>query len=193
MRGMEDLLIDLSLHRGFVEKLLEGLTRYALRTLEICLERFEFECIAISDDYGTQQSTLISPEDWRTLVKPRLARIYGLAKQRGKRVFHHSCGHNTPIIGDMIDIGLDILHPIQPETMDIVALKREFGRRVTFCGGIPTQGLLVEGTPEQVRQEVRRLKRVMGEGGGYILEPGITIQADVPAENIYAMVEEARA
>jgi uroporphyrinogen decarboxylase len=92
----------------------------------------------------------------------------------------------------MIDLGLDILHPIQPEAMDGGVLKKEFGNDLTFCGGVSTQGLLVHGTPDQVRNEVRRLKREMGRGGGYILEPGITIQADVPIENIIAMIDEAR-
>jgi len=89
-------------------------------------------------------------------------------------------------------MGLDILHPIQPEAMDVFDLKKKFGNHLTFCGGVRTQDLLPYGTPEQVREEVRNLKRKMGKGGGYILEPGITIQADVPIENMVAMIEEAR-
>ena len=92
----------------------------------------------------------------------------------------------------MIDIGLDILHPIQPEAMDILFLKKEYGKELTFCGGIGTQQLLVTAKPQQVREEVQRLKRVMGTDGGYILEPGITIQVDVPVENMIAMIDEAR-
>ena len=191
MRGMEDLLMDVVLNRDFVRGLLRGLADRILATMAILFDRFEFEGIAVSDDYGSQRSLMISPPDWRALVKPLLAEIYGLAKSRGKVVFHHTCGHVVPIIGDLIDIGLDILHPIQPEAMDILALKRDFGGRVTFCGGIPTQHLLVQGTPEQVRAEVRRLKREMGRGGGYILEPGITLQADVPLINMIAMIDEA--
>ena len=75
--------------------------------------------------------------------------------------------------------------------MDIHSLKQEFGDHLTFCGGISTQGVLVSGTPDQIRAEVRTLERDMGEGGGYILEPGITVQADVPAENLIAMIDEA--
>ena len=191
MRGMEDLLMDVVLNRDFVRGLLRGLADRILATMAILFDRFEFEGIAVSDDYGSQRSLMISPPDWRELVKPLLAEIYGLAKSRGKVVFHHTCGHVVPIIGDLIDIGLDILHPIQPEAMDILALKRDFGDHLTFCGGIPTQHLLVQGTPEQVRAEVRRLKRAMGRGGGYILEPGITLQADVPLINMIAMIDEA--
>ncbi len=193
MRGMESILLDLILNRLFVAELLERLTEYILETIRIVTGMGEFECIALSDDYGAQRGMLMSPEHWRSFVKPCLARIYGLAKSQGLAVFHHSCGHIVPIIGDMIELGLDILHPIQPEAMDIVSLKKEFGKHLTFCGGISTQDLLVSGTPEQVRCEVQRLKREMSRGGGYILEPGITIQADVPRQNLIALIDEARA
>ena len=192
MRGMENLLMDVALKPAFVEGLLAGLTDYILETMEILFERFEFEGIALSDDYGIQTSMIISPEDWRRLVKPCLVKIYGLAKKYGRTVFHHSCGNIVPIIGDMIDVGLDILHPIQPEAMDIAFLKKKYGRHVTFCGGVSTQELLIKGTAEEVRREVQRLKRQMGAGGGYIIEPGITIQADVPVENLIAMIDEAK-
>lgn len=192
MRGMEDILLDVALNPEFVEALLRGLTDRILGTMEILFARFEFEGIAVSDDYGTQRAMVISPRDWRKFIKPCLAQIYGLAKKHGRAVFHHSCGNFIPVIPDMIDLGLDILHPIQPEAMEGAFLKREFGKRLTFCGGISTQGLLVTGTPDQVRAEIRRLKREMAGGGGYILEPGITIQDDVPLANIVAMIDEAR-
>ncbi len=192
MRGTEHILLDVALNPGFVEALLRGIADHILQSMTVLFERFEFEAVALSDDYGTQNGLLISPDDWRKLIKPFLAEIYAFAKENGRVVFHHSCGNIVPIIGDMIDIGLDILHPIQPEAMDILYLKKEFGSRLTFCGGIPTQDLLVFGSPEQIREEVRRLKRDMGAGGGYILEPGITLQADVPVENIVAVIDEAR-
>ncbi len=193
MRGMEALVMDVVLNSDFVEALLRGLADYLLQTMAILFDRFAFEGIAVSDDYGAQGGMLMSPETWRRVIKPLLAEIYGLAKSRGKTVFHHTCGHVTEIIPDMIDAGLDILHPIQPETMDIYELKRQFGTRLTFCGGLNTQQLLPRGTPQQVRDEVRRLKDKMGASGGYILEPGITIQADVPLANMIAMIEEAQA
>jgi len=193
MRGMEALLMDVALNPTFVEELLGRLTDRILATASRLLEGYDFEAIALSDDYGAQQGMVMSPTDWRRLIRPRLAEIYGLAKECGRAVFHHSCGHITPIVGDLIDLGLDILHPIQPEAMDIQALKREYGRDVTFCGGIPTQQFLACARPDEVRREVARLKQQMGKGGGYILEPGITIQADVPRGNIAAMVEACRA
>lgn len=192
MRGMEELLVDVSLHRRFIEELLRKLTDFILATMEILFERFEFDAVALSDDYGTQQSLIISPDLWRKLVKPLLAEIYSFAGKHGRKTFHHSCGNVESIVGDFIDVGLDILHPIQPEVMDIFKLKKEYGEQLAFCGGIRTQDLLPDGKPDDIRLAVRKLKEIMGKGGGYILEPGITIQADVPLENMLAMIEEAK-
>jgi len=189
--GMENLLLWLALEPGFVHELLEGIADFVLRTMEILIHRFPFDGVALSDDYGTQRSMLISPDAWRRFVKPHLARIFARAKAGGKTVFLHSCGNVRAIVPDLVDLGLDILHPIQPEAMDILALKREFGRHLAFCGGLGTQQLLVNASRAEVRSEVRRLKREMGAGGAYILETGITIQADVPLANILAMIEQA--
>lgn len=192
MRGMESLLLDWVLNPGFVEALLGRLRDYILATMGILFAQFEFDAVALSDDYGTQRALLVSPAEWRARIKPLLKEIYTLARRRGRVVFHHSCGNITPIIPDLIEIGLDILHPVQPEAMDINKLKREFGRDLTLCGGIRTQDLLPCGTPAQVRAEVQRLKRELGKGGGFVLEPGITLLADVPLENLVAVIEEAR-
>jgi uroporphyrinogen decarboxylase len=135
---------------------------------------------------------LISPAAWRCFVKPRLARIFATAKQAGRIVFLHSCGNVRAVVPDLVELGLDVLHPIQPEALDVVELKREFGGELTFCGGLGTQNLLAHAGPAEVRDEVLRLKQVLGAGGGYILEPGITIQADVPLENMLALIEAAR-
>jgi uroporphyrinogen decarboxylase len=192
IRGMENLLLDVALDPDFVEKLLRRLTEYILETMEVLFDRFEFDAIALSDDYGTQRAMIMSPALWRRLLRPCLADIFGMAKRHARYTFLHSCGNIVPIIGDLIELGLDILHPIQPEAMDVYQLKRDFGRDLTFCGGLRTQDLLPRGTPDQVRDDVRRLKDIMGAGGGYILEPGITLQADVPLANMVAMIEEAR-
>ncbi len=192
MRGMEEILTDLLLEPRFVHELLRGLADYVMQTMAILFDRFEFEGVAISDDYGTQRSLVMSPETWRQFVKPLLVELYDFARRNGRTILHHSCGQVEPIVGDLIDIGLDILHPIQPEAMDIVRLKREFGGSLTFCGGLRTQDLLPRGAPSAVRDAVRKLRHEMGKGGGYILEPGITLQADVPLENLVAMIDEAR-
>ena len=192
IRGMENILFDVALNTRFVEELLGALTDHILRTMQILFDRFTFDAVALSDDYGTQKALLISPTDWRRLIKPCLSRIFSFAKEHHRFIFLHSCGNIHSVIGDLIDVGLDILHPIQPEAMDVFQLKRQFGRDLTFCGGLNTQHLLPHGTTQQIRAEVKKLKSQMGRGGGYILEPGITIQADVPLENLLAMIEEAR-
>jgi uroporphyrinogen decarboxylase len=192
MRGMENLLLDVSQNPGFVEALLWGIAEYILKTMQILFENCEFDAIAISDDYGAQNGLVLSPADWNRMIKPGLGEIYSLAKKKDYMVFHHSCGNITEIIPDMIEIGLDILHPIQPEAMDILSLKKEFGRDLTFCGGLNTQQLLPFGKPTQIRDAVMRLKDEMGKDGGYILEPGITIQVDVPLKNVVVMIEEAQ-
>ncbi|MDP2983268.1 MAG: uroporphyrinogen decarboxylase family protein [Candidatus Latescibacter sp.] len=192
IRGMENILMDLVLNPAFVEELLQGIADYTIGTMKILFERFAFDGIALSDDYGMQKSLLMSPSDWRRFIKPHLAKIYDFAKTHGRIVFHHSDGNIHEIIGDLVDLGCDILHPIQSEVMDVFALKREFGRDISFCGGVRTQDLLPRGRPEEVRDEVRKLKRELGRGGGYIFSNGITIQADVPLENLIAMIDEAR-
>ena len=190
--GMERLLLWVALEPDFVSALLQGIADYILRTMDILFGRFAFDGIALSDDYGTQKAMLISPAAWRRFVKPRLAEILARAKSAGRTAFLHSCGNVRPVVPDLVELGLDVLHPIQPEAMEILELKREFGADVTFCGGLGTQDLLVNAAPQEIRDEVRRLQREMGRGGGYILEPGITIQADVPLANLLALIEAAR-
>jgi uroporphyrinogen decarboxylase len=192
MCGMERLLLYVATEPDFVGLLLDRIAQYILDTLDILIARFSFDCIALSDDYGTQRSLVISPADWRQLVKPRLAAIFDRAASAGRTRFLHSCGNIRAVLPDLVELGLDILHPIQPEAMDILELKRRFGEELTFCGGLGTQELLVSANPDEVRREVGRLQHEMGRGGGYVLEPGITIQADVPLENIVAMIEAGR-
>ena len=191
MRGIEAMLTDLVLNPGFVEELLRGIADFALATMEILFDRFEFEGIALSDDYGVQDSMLMSPAHWRRFVKPLLGEIYSLTKDRGRTILHHSDGNIYPVIGDLIDLGCDILHPVQPEAMDVFKLKKEFGSRLSFFGALNTQSLLPHGSPQEIRDEVGKLKRELGRDGGYIASNGITIQADVPPENIFALIDEA--
>ncbi len=191
MRGLGTLCMDVLENPTFVEELLEGIKEYVIRSLEH-LVHYKPDGVFLSDDYGTQTGLIIHPRHWRRLVKPRLREIYQAAKRRNLVVMHHTCGNVREVIPELIEIGLDILHPIQPETMDIFALKREFGADLTFCGGIGTQHLLPRGTPSEIRETIQRTVDVMARGGGYILEPGITLQDDVPVENMVAMIEAAR-
>jgi uroporphyrinogen decarboxylase len=192
IRGMENILMDIMTHRNFVRKLLRGIADYYIETMQIINGRFEFEAFGLSDDYGTQKGLIMSPDDWRDLVKPYLLEIGEHAKKMNKDLMIHSCGNIYRIIGDLIEAGIDIIHPIQPETMDIYKIKKEFGNDVTFQGGLNTQELLPFGSPEEIRNQIRKLKKKMGKNGGFILEPGITIQGDIPLENLNVMIDEVK-
>jgi len=188
MRGLENILLDVALEPRFVAGLLDILCDYMLATARNVRD-LPAECLFLSDDYGMQHGLMMSPADWRRLVKPRFKRFVDAAHAAGKAAMLHSCGAVAPLVPDFIECGLDILHPIQPEAVDIFALKRDYGRDITFCGGISTQKTLPYGTPQDVKDEVRRVLEVMARDGGYILEPGITIQADVPPENVIAVAQ----
>ena len=191
LRGLDALLCDLVESPSFVHSLLEALCAYNLATLERMVA-YSPDAVFISDDYGFQDQMMMGPAMWREFVQPYLARILTAARAYGLVTMLHSCGHVTEIIPDLIEVGLDILHPIQPEAMDISALKREFGRDLTFCGGISTQRLLPFASAAEVRAEVLETISAMSRGGGYITEPGITLQADIPTDNLAALIEAAR-
>jgi len=134
---------------------------------------------------------------YRKMVKPYQAELIAAIKARTKaKIFLHSCGNVYPLIGDFIEIGMDVLNPVQVsagEMGDTARLKREFGDRITFCGAIDTGRVLPHGTPDDVRAEVRRRIKDLAPGGGYILSAVHCIQPDVPPENVLAMFDEARA
>ncbi len=192
MRGLAELLLDLYTAPAFVRDLLDHICEYNLATLE-GMARFQPDGVFISDDYGFQNALMMSPGDWRQFIKPRLARLLAAASKHDLVTMLHSCGNVSAIVPDLIEIGLDILHPLQPEAMDVFDLKREYGRDITFCGGISTQRTLPYGAPADVRAEVNTKAAELGKGGGFILEPGITLQADVPLDNLLALIEAARA
>ena len=125
---------------------------------------------------------MISPETWRRFIRPRIRHIFERIRQGGKHVYLHSCGHITEIIPDLVELGVDMLQPIQPEAMDIFEVKKEFGKDLCLVGGISTQKTLPFGTPQQVRDEVKRYLDVMADGGGYIMAPAKSIMPGVPVE-----------
>jgi uroporphyrinogen decarboxylase len=135
---------------------------------------------------------IMGPRHWRRFIKPCLARMYGRIKSKGKFVSIHSCGDVEEVFADLIEIGLDMFNPFQPEVMDVEKVKRKYGKDLTFFGGISTQKTLPYGTPEDVRAEVRRRIGTIGKGGGYIAAPAHDIPGDVPVENMVALIEELK-
>jgi len=191
LRGMEELLIDLILHPGFVHELLDGIVEVLLTNLEIYHRELDVDCIWLSDDYGSQFDLLMSPELWREFIRPRLRCICDSVHSSGYHFALHSDGAITAIIPDIVDMGVDILNPVQSECVDVHWVKREFGNHLTIWGGYGSQGNLVFGTPVQIRREVNELCDELGTAGGYILTPGLSIQNEVPVENAVAFIETA--
>jgi uroporphyrinogen decarboxylase len=195
MRGMEQLMMDLYLNPGIVEAIVNKVEEFTIGCLEVALKKYPglIDLIGSGDDYGTQNGLLISPDSIQQFFIPSLKRHYDLGKKHGTMGYHHSCGAIFDIIPLMIDAGLEILNPLQTSAigMDPMKLKKEFGKDLCFHGGIDTQQTLVTGTPEDVKAEVRERIDVLGPEG-YILSPSHTLQADVPAQNIVAMYEEAK-
>jgi len=188
LRGFVRILTDFYRHPDFAEELLDRLMELNIQVVE-GFAQYDVDAIKFSDDYGMQKRLLMGPRIWRKFLKPRLKQMYGEVKRYGKFVMIHSCGDNSEIIGDLIEIGVDILNPTQPEAMDIYDLKGRWGSDITFDGGLPSQRLPFY-TPKQIREEVRRVRASMCQGGGFVLEPTKEIRWEVPPETAMALIEE---
>jgi len=193
LRGMVPLLEDLILHPAFVHELLDRITDSLLARLAVYRQVLEAECMWLSDDYGAQSQLLMSPDAWREFIRPRLARITEAVHEAGFQFVLHSDGAIGPVIPELVELGVDLLHPVQSECVDVHWVKREFGRHLTIFGGYGSQGTLVHGSPAQVRREVDALCDTLGTGGGFILSPGLTIQNETPVENALAFIDAANA
>jgi len=191
LRGMENLLSDMILNEAFVQELFDRILDHHLRLLDIILD-YGFESIYIGDDWGQQKGLIMGPPMWRKYIKPGMKRMFDEIKGRGKYVCLHSCGDLRDILPELVDMGLDIYNTIQPEIYDLKELKREYGKHITFYGGISTQQFLPYASAEEVRSHTNEVMRIMGRNGGYILAPTHAVTDDIPVENVLAMVETAR-
>ena len=188
MRGMDTLFMDMIEAPGFVHELLDAICDYNVALVEQAV-KYEIDAVHFGDDWGSQRGLLMGPKLWEEFLKPRLARQYGAAKAAGKFVTIHSCGMVQEVFPQLIEIGLDCFNPFQPEVMDPYEMKRLYGDRLSFWGGVSTQKLLPYGTVDEVRAEVRRLIAEVGRDGGYICAPAHGIPGDAKPENIMAMIE----
>jgi uroporphyrinogen decarboxylase len=199
VRGMQNIMIDLASNEELACAFLDKMVELKINFWETALTQMGdvIDVISEADDYGTQTSQLISPRMFRKIFKPRLqtlfTRIHQLAPDA--KLFFHSDGNIRPILPDLIEIGIDILNPIHITAtgMEPSALKRDFGKDVVFWGGgVETQSVLPFGTPQAVRDNVRRNVDALAPGGGYVFNTIHNIQADVPPQNIMAMIEALR-
>jgi uroporphyrinogen decarboxylase len=196
LRGFEQALRDLLEQPALLEAALERIhwihERIIRRSLETAGDLMDL--VWVGEDLGTQQSLLISPRLFRRFLKPRLSAMIELVHSFGLRVFHHDDGAIRPLIPDLIEIGIDILNPIQWRCpgMDRESLARDFGSRLIFHGAVDNQHTLPFGSPEDVRREVEENIRIFARGKGYIVAPCHNIQANTPTANILAMFEAVR-
>ena len=195
MRGLEQMFMDMVLDPEFAHHLLEKVTDFYVEHFTRMLEAADgtVDLAFTADDIGGQRGLLMSLDMWERFVKPCHVRLNHAIHQYGVKVIYHTDGSVMDAVDGLIDMGIDVLQALQfnAEGMDPVALKRDFGDRLCFEGGICVQSTLPFGTPDDVRREVRDRKRVLGKDGGYILGPSHWIQAGTPPENIVAMFDEA--
>ena len=193
LRGLEQMLLDMTLEPELADEILEIPYRFHLEAAKE-LTRIGVDMIWLGDDVGTQQRLLMSPAMWRRFLKPRMANLIDEVKAINPelKVAYHTDGNVLPIVPELIEIGLDVLNPIQPASMDPAEVKKRFGDRLSFWGTIDEQQTLPFGTPEDVAREVELRLETIGRGGGLILAPTHNVQLDTPLANFWALVNTIR-
>lgn len=188
--AMMHIVSDPTLFEAALERVFQHVHEYCRRLMDACGDSLPIFCLG--DDFATQRGLMIAPEHWRKFLKPRFARLFEMAKSRGKFVWFHSCGDITSVLPDLIDIGMDVWETVQLHTLPITAgeLKKHYGHHITFFGGINTQRLPFR-TPEEVRAEVEQCIRVLGRDGGYICGPDHHVKPDVAPELAVALFDAA--
>jgi uroporphyrinogen decarboxylase len=190
LRGYERLLMDFVTAPETADAILDIPFTYHLRAAEI-LARMGVDMIWIGDDIGTQNAMLMSPDTWRRFLKPLMAQFISAIKSINPKlkVAYHSDGCIYPVIPELIEIGLDVLNPVQPRSMDPSMLKEKYGRQLCFWGTIDEQYTLPFGRPDDVRKEVATRLKTVGKNGGLIIGPTHHVQLDTPVENVLALVD----
>ncbi|MHB1293756.1 MAG: uroporphyrinogen decarboxylase family protein [Anaerolineae bacterium] len=194
LRGIDAALLDMAADADLADAMFGHCADFAASLAEGACTRFALDWLWTGDDVASQRGLMMSPRSWRELIRPHLQRVFDVGKRHGLWVAYHCCGSLRPIIGDLVEMGLDVLNPVQCNCpgMDPLELKQEFGDRLAFMGGVDTQGILPSGTAGEVRRATARLLEGMtAGGGGYILAASHTIPPETPDANIFAMYEEA--
>ncbi|MFH0991365.1 MAG: uroporphyrinogen decarboxylase family protein [bacterium] len=195
LRGMSQALLDLVDNEELVPRMLGRCAEFSVELARQACSQFSLDWLWTGDDVAAQDNLMMSPQTWRSLVRPQLQKVIDVGKTAGVWNAYHCCGALRPIIPDLIEMGVDVLNPVQCNCpgMDPLDLKREFGKELAFMGGVDTINLLPNGLVGDVRAATARLIEGMtGDGGGYILAASHTVPPETPHENIFAMFEEAR-
>ncbi len=190
LRGLDTFLMDLAINQEFAECLLDKITELSMANA-CFLAECGVDILLTGDDVGMQTKLMISPAMWRKWLKPRYADLIAHVKaiNPATLIFHHSDGYIEPLIPEFIEIGVDILNPIQPECMDPVKIKQQFGDRLAFWGTLGTQTTFPFASPTEINALVKERIATVGKGGGLLVAPTHKLQADVPWENIVAFFE----
>ncbi len=196
IRGVTNALIDPFLYPEFSDRLIGKLADLKIQFWEKALGELAdvVDVVAEADDYGTQESQLVSPDHFRQYYKPHIARIIKTIRDSapGAKVMFHSCGNIRPLLPDFIETGIDIINPVHVNAagMEPYQLKKDFGSELVFWGGgVDTQKVLPEGSPSDVMDDVKRNIDALAPGGGFVFATVHNIQAEVPAANIAAMLK----
>lgn len=188
MYGMESLLMAMISEKSFVHDLLDRILEFNLALIDhVC--RFPVDAMMFGDDWGQQHGLIMGKKLWDEFIKPRIRQMYAKVRSYDKSVFIHSCGKVDELFPDLIDAGLNVFNPFQPEVMDVFDMKHRYGKSLCFFGGISTQQTLPYGSVEQVKEEVRMLLDVVGKDSGYFASPAHAIPGDAKPENIAAIIE----
>lgn len=190
LMGMEVLLTAMCAEPAVAQVLFERIAEIKAR-IAAAYVKAGVDVLFIGDDIGFQNGPAMNPELWREFLIPPLCRIIAAARavRADIPIAYHSCGHIEFAVEGLLDAGIDILQSVQPEANDVAALKRRFGDRLAFWGGVGSQSTMSHGTPDDVRNEVRHLMATLGRGGGYICSPAHFVEPESPLENIDAFIE----
>jgi len=191
LRGMENLMMDFYRNPEFVKELLDRIMEYNLGIIDEILE-YPVDGIMLGDDWGGMDNLLMGPEIWDQFIKPRARQLYRKVNESGLQLFVHSCGNIKELLPDLIEMGVDVINPVQVLAMNPLEIKQKYGDQVALFGGVSTQGVLPHGEPEEVKSAVRDAVNSLSQGGGFILAPDQELQMDVPMENILAFIETAK-
>ncbi len=188
--GMEEFMMDLIAEPEFIHELLDKITEYNDAVIKNAAA-LGVDCVHFGDDWGSQLGTLISPPMWREFIKPRFAQSCAVAKEAGLLVSLHCCGNVEDLMDDIVECGVDVFDPFQPEAMDIWKLREKYRNKLAFWGGLSVQKTMPFGSIDDVRKDTEELINIMMPGGGYILSPSHSISGDVPLENIKTYLDRA--
>ena len=188
--GFEETMCNIAAEEEFYGELVEKISDLYVQMVEYCAD-VEADAFLFGDDWGSQTGVIIGPHKWRKFIKPAWKKVYDKVHAQGKYVISHSCGSVYDIIPDAIEIGLDMLESVQPETygMNPFKLKEEFGDKLGFWGTLGSQSVIPFWKPDEIKEHIKKLKKEMSVNGGYILAPAKPFQPETPLENAIAVID----